>query len=213
MSIVENVIVKKKGFELNIPYLELADQGVHILCGPSGSGKTTLLRTLLGLERAQGMKWTMDGVDLAQLPIAERRLGVVFQTLDLFPHMTALENIIFAGEAREIATDEIQEKVTNWSAKLQMNSFLDRKAAVLSGGEQQRVALVRALIGNPRMLLLDEPLNQLDQFLRDEAKNLMVKVVGEVKIPVLMITHDERDFREFSARITEIRNGQLQSKI
>lgn len=209
MSTVENLIIKKKNFEVNIPSWTILDQGVHALWGPSGSGKTTVLRALVGLENSPTMSWRMGETNLTKLPPAKRRLGVVFQTLDLFPHMTARENMVFAAEARGLGTEEINAKIQKWSSKLKMDSFLDRKAAVLSGGEQQRVALVRALIGNPRMLLLDEPLSHLDQSLREEARDLLKTIIGEVKIPVMLITHDEQDLRDLAQKVTQIQNGRL----
>lgn len=209
MSTVENLIIKRKNFELNIPFWTILDEGVHALWGPSGSGKTTVLRALLGLEVSPTMTWKMGELLLTKLPPEKRRLGVVFQTLDLFPHMTARQNMIFAAEARGLGSDEIESKIQKWSLKLKMDSFLDRKAAVLSGGEQQRVALVRALIGNPRMLLLDEPLSHLDQALREEARELLKMVIDEVKIPVMLITHDEKDLRELAKKVTQIQSGRL----
>ncbi|MBK7960106.1 MAG: ATP-binding cassette domain-containing protein [Bdellovibrionales bacterium] len=209
MSTVENLIIKRKNFEINIPFWTILDQGVHALWGPSGSGKTTVLRALLGLEESPSMSWRMGEIDLTKLAPAKRRLGVVFQTLDLFPHMTARQNMVFAAEARGIESEEVDAKIQKWSRKLNMDSFLDRKASVLSGGEQQRVALVRALIGNPRMLLLDEPLSHLDQALRGEARDLLRMVIGEVKIPVMLITHDEQDLRDLATKVTHIQNGRL----
>lgn len=209
MSIVENLIVKKGSFQVHIPRWEISDQGVHILWGPSGSGKTTVLRTLLGLETCPTLRWSFQGENLATLKIPQRRLGVVFQTLDLFPHMTARENIYFAAEARKLSREKMNKKLMEWSQILAMDSFLDRKASVLSGGEQQRVALVRALIGEPRMLLLDEPFSHLDQTLRSEARVILKKVVQQIQIPILMITHDQQDVNELAQKVTQINSGCL----
>lgn len=210
MSIIENLFVKNGSFEVHIPHLEIADQGVHILWGPSGSGKTTVLRTLLGLESSPTMTWFFQGEDLAKMKIGQRRLGVVFQSLDLFPHMSAREIIYFAAQARQVSKSATEKNLSQWSQLLNMDSFLDRKAMVLSGGEQQRVALVRALIGEPRMLLLDEPLSQLDQNLRVEAREILKTVVAQIRIPVLMITHDEQDVKSLGQNITRIKDGRIQ---
>jgi ABC-type Fe3+/spermidine/putrescine transport system ATPase subunit len=209
MSTVEKLIIKRKNFEINIPAWDILDQGVHVLWGPSGSGKTTVLRALIGLEDSPTMIWKMGDIVLSKLPAAKRRLGVVFQTLDLFPHMTARQNIRFAAESRDLDEEEILSKIQKWSLKLKMDSFLDRKASLLSGGEQQRVALVRALIGNPRMLLLDEPLSHLDRGLREEARDLLKTIISEIKIPVLLVTHDEQDLLDLAQKVTQIQNGSL----
>ena len=209
MSLIKNLKVKKDGFEIDIQELEILDQGVHIIWGPSGGGKTTFLKALLGIEKSIGFSWIFNDTDLAKLSIADRRLGVVFQTLDLFPHMTAYENIVFAAQARGIPKIEYTVKIHDWSAKLNMEYFLNRKAEYISGGEAQRVALVRALIGQPRMLLLDEPLSHLDKALRQEARLILKNVISEIKIPVLMITHDEQDITDLAQKVSRFQNGKV----
>lgn len=210
MSVIENLSIKKKDFSLEIPRLELIDKGFHILWGPSGSGKTTLLRALIGLEECPTMRWDFQGINLAQLSPPLRRLGVVFQSLDLFPHMTARENILFAAKARNISKNEAVENLKRWSQKLLMDSFIDRDVHLLSGGEQQRVALLRALIGQPRMLILDEPFSHLDPHLRDEARTLLKNLMREFQLPVLVVTHDEKDIQSLGERITRLEDGRLQ---
>lgn len=216
MSLIANLNYNYDDFKISIPQWEIQDQGITVLWGASGSGKTTLLRILIGLEAAPSFQWEMQTeqgpINLASLKVPERRLGVVFQTLDLFPHMTARENIIFAGESRKIAFDEIKRKIKSYSEILHMDSFLDREAQKLSGGEKQRTALSRALIGRPRMLLLDEPFSALDESLKNESRQLLKKIVLEEKIPVLMVTHDQRDVDVLANEVFILENGSLVKK-
>lgn len=209
MSLVENLRREYDGFKIEIPRWEILDKGVTVLWGPSGSGKTSIFRVLLGLEECPGMKWDFQGENLACLKPPERRLGVVFQSLDLFPHMTAEENILFAARARKIDSQKVSKKIRDFKSQLQMESFFERKASVLSGGEKQRVALARALIGEPRLLLLDEPFSALDQELREESRRLLKTVVDVEGIPTLLVTHDQRDVEVLANKVTKITSGHL----
>ncbi len=209
MSYVENLCRDFGDFKIDIPRWEVSDTGVTVLWGPSGSGKTTVFRSLIGLEPIPGLKWVVQGQDLAQLPTPSRRLGVVFQTWDLFPHMSAKENILFAARARNISKEESRAKLQDLSSSLSMKSFLERKAGVLSGGEKQRVALARALIGKPRILLLDEPFSALDEALREESRQLVKKLVAEQQIPAILVTHDQRDVESLAQQVTRIEGGRL----
>lgn len=213
MSFVENLHRDFDGFKLDIPKWEILDQGVTVLWGPSGSGKTSVFRVLLGLEPCPRMSWHFQGVDLAQLKTPERRLGVVFQSLDLFPHMTARENILFAAKARSIQPGKAQNRIKELTDVLKMDNFLDRKSSLLSGGERQRVAIVRALIGEPRLLLLDEPFSALDEDLRNESRQLLKKVLEHEKIPVLLVTHDAGDVEILGNKVSTIRSGKIISEI
>jgi sulfate transport system ATP-binding protein/putative spermidine/putrescine transport system ATP-binding protein len=211
MSVVEHLNKKYEGFEIRIPRWEIPDQGVTALWGPSGSGKTSVFRILLGLENCSSLKWMWGSEDLAQKTVGERHLGVVFQTLDLFPHMTAEQNISFAVKARKISHEKATERMTLLKSVLRLDSFLNRRAELLSGGEKQRVALARALMSFPRMLLLDEPFSALDESLKIDARNLLKKLLEETKTPALLITHDSRDLEALANKITRIESGQFTS--
>ena len=212
MSYVKNLQREYPGFTVDIPKWEIADRGITALCGPSGSGKTTVFRLLIGLEPCPGLQWTFGGTDLALLPPPERRLGVVFQSLELFPHMTAEENIFFAARARRMDRAEVSSRMSELIVDLQLQNCLHRKAAVLSGGEAQRVALARAVIAQPRFLFLDEPFSALDSELRSDARALVRKVIDRLAIPTLLITHDQEDLRALAQYTVKIRDGRLDSQ-
>ena len=209
MSLVTKLHKKYEEFSLEIDEWEILDRGVTALIGPSGSGKTSILHALLGLESCPGLSWVFSGVDLAQLTTPDRRIGIVFQNYELFPHLTAEQNILFAARARKIPAIQQKEKLNSLAEKLQLNSLLKRSAALLSGGEKQRVALARALIGAPRILFLDEPFSALDEALRDKARALVRQVLEDEKIPALLITHDERDLSALAHKITQIDAGRI----
>lgn len=209
MSLVENLFRNYGDFKIDIPSWEILDEGVTVLWGASGSGKTSVIRLLIGLEPASGFKWTWKDHDLAKMPIAHRRLGVVFQSLDLFPHMSAEENILFAAKARKVPLEEAIHKLQELSDVLQMQAFLNRPVSVLSGGEKQRVAIARALSGDPRILLLDEPFSALDQNLRAESRQLIQRVIQKEKIPTLLVTHDPLDVEVLGNKMSTIQNGRI----
>ena len=208
MSIVEGLNKKfEDGFHLEIPRWEIADRGVTALWGPSGSGKTTVFRILIGLESCPDLKWHFKGDDLARLPVPERRLGVVFQSRELFPHMTAERNILFAAECRKVPNAD--ERLKELAADLRMAEYLRRPARVLSGGEAQRVALARALIAEPRFLFLDEPFSSLDSELKDEARQAVQQTLRKREVPTLLVTHDKEDLDVLADHVTQIRAGRL----
>lgn len=209
MSLIKNLTRDYGDFKIHIPQWEIADQGITALWGPSGAGKTSVFRLLIGLEPCPGLVWEFKGQDLAQLPVPERRLGVVFQGLELFPHLTARENIDFAMDARQIESGEREKSLSHLTEVLQLKSFIDRKARLLSGGEQQRVALARALAGKPRFLFLDEPFSALDAELREGARQLVRSVIDEFSVPTMIITHDREDVEALGAHLVKIKNGQL----
>ena len=214
MSVIENLHLKKAGgFALNIPRVELSDNRVNILMGPSGCGKSTFLKALCGLEPTSSFTWKFSAsgeeLDLAKMKIAERKLGVVFQQGDLFPHMTVFENLMFAAKSRGLRGLKAQDEIQTFVRALDVESALDKPVVVLSGGETQRVAIARSLIGSPRMLLLDEPFSSLDQQNRDHAVELVKNVLRERKIPALLITHNSDDTRAFDGQLIRMAKGEI----
>ena len=209
MSLVENLRHDYGDFKLEIPSWEILDSGVTALCGPSGSGKTSVFRMLLGLEKNLNFSWTFKGQDLAKKKTPDRKLGVVFQSYDLFPHMTARENILFAAKARKVPAERAEKRLKEISQTLKMDSFLDRKSSLCSGGEKQRIALARAIIGEPQILLLDEPFSALDSHLRQESRKLVKDLIEKEKIPTILVTHDKEDVDYLANKVSYIENGSI----
>lgn len=208
MSEIKNLQKDYGGFVLQIPRLTIPDKGLTVLWGASGSGKTSLLRHLIGFETSKGMTWEFNGEDLCRLSVRERCLGVVFQSYDLFPHMSGRENVEFALQARGLTYGQVEKDWQRLCSRLQLENFWNRNAALLSGGEAQRVALARALIPQPRMLLLDEPFSSLDEQLKEEARDLLRGLLVDVRIPVLLVSHDPRD-KELADHVIRMANGQV----
>lgn len=209
MSLVEKLIIEYSDFSVRIENWELLDTGVTVLWGPSGAGKTSVFRGLLGLENIKECKWVFAGSDIGLLNPSKKNIGVVFQNYDLFPHMTAYENIQFAAEAKKMNKSDFNTRLDAISKKLRIESIMNKKAPLLSGGEQQRVAIARAVVGQPRMLFLDEPFSALDEELKQESRELVRDFIQEQKIPVLMITHDKRDVDFLADKVSEIKAGRI----
>jgi sulfate transport system ATP-binding protein/putative spermidine/putrescine transport system ATP-binding protein len=155
------------------------------------------------------MTWIFKEKNINQLPIGKRLLGVVFQNYSLFPHLTAKENIEFAMKARNVKDSKLLQ---NFIEELKMDSFINRKAELLSGGEKQRVALARAIAGNPRFLFLDEPFSALDPHLRQGARILLKSFVGKTRTPCLIVSHDPEDLKVLcSNAVFKMENGNLKN--
>jgi ABC-type Fe3+/spermidine/putrescine transport system ATPase subunit len=211
MSHIKNLHIRLENFELDIPELNLAENGVTAIIGTSGSGKTTFVKTLIGLHRPKAWSWKFKGEDLDRLSISDRRLGVVFQTCDLFPHLTAEENIFLVLNARHGLEEraDIREMLQKFKLKLNLESCWQTLASQLSGGEKQRVALLRALVSNPRILLLDEPFSALDSDLRMEARMIVKELIQQINIPVYLITHDQEDVKALANHIVRLKSGKI----
>lgn len=211
MSFIKNLHFKIGRFELNIPQLELPESGVIALTGGSGSGKTTLLKVLLGLHQPQNWQWQSGATALHRLPLSDRRMGVVFQGYDLFPHMTAEENIMVVLKARHsgVRRHQMLQQLAALKEQLNLQDCWQTSARDLSGGEKQRVALLRAVMSDPRMLLLDEPFSALDSNLRDEARALVKTVISQLSIPVILVTHDTEDVQRLAQYEIKLAQGRV----
>ncbi len=189
--------------------IEIPSGKITVILGPSGAGKTTLLRIIAGLEEPEEGKVFIDGEDVTTRPPWERRVAMVFQTPALFPHLTAFENIAFGLETQEIQQDEVKERV-QWAAKLtRIDHLLSKRPEQLSGGEQQRVALARALVVKPRILLLDEPLSNLDLALREELRLELKRIQRETGITFIHVTHDQDEALELADYLVVIYKGKI----
>lgn len=193
-------LLKKKyddEFSISIENWTFPDNQVTILNGPSGAGKSSIIKLLLGLEPADQCEWSLKGKDIHILRPPERHFSVVFQTYDLFPHMTALENIRFFAKCRDVSEDSFKEDLNELVSVLKMSNFLNRYPQTLSGGEKQRVALSRALISRPQMIFLDEPFSALDSESRGKARELLSQIIQIRQIPCLLVSHDEDDKKQW----------------
>lgn len=211
MSLIKNIYLKKKSFVLDIPEVQLSEKGITLLSGPSGSGKSLFMQVLMGLELPKNKwSWIFEGQNLANMKPPDRRLGVVFQNLELFPHLTARDNILFHAKARKIQSDVYNKKLQTFLEIAKIQHRLDHKISELSGGERQRVAILRALIGEPRILLLDEPFSSLDEALKKDLRIFLKELIENENIPCLLVSHDLRD-REIASKVLYIENGKISS--
>lgn len=209
MSLVEGLSKKYGDFHLDVPRLEVADHGVTAIWGPSGSGKSSLLRVLMGFEVCPGLRWQFGDLDLAQLSVAERRIGVVFQSYELFPHLSVRENLLFGAKARKLSPSWYEPQLLRLEQRLGISPIMNKNAGRLSGGEKQRVALGRALLCQPRVLFLDEPFSALDEDNQDQARGLLRVCLQEQGVPALLVTHDSRDVRALAHTQIEMREGKV----
>jgi spermidine/putrescine ABC transporter ATP-binding subunit len=177
------------------------------LLGPSGSGKTTTLKIIAGLENPDSGSVIIGDKDVTSVPVNKRGIGMVFQNLALFPHMTAAENIAFGLRMRGIGRAEIEQRVKSALHLVQLDEFADRIPDKLSGGQQQRVALARAFVINPSVVLLDEPLGALDRKLREEMQIEIRKLVRELQMTAIFVTHDQEEALVMSDRIAVMNHG------
>ncbi len=210
MSFIKNLHLNLDGFILEIPELQIPQTGVTAFWGPSGAGKTTFFNTLIGLNNPKDWTWELNGAQLHQLSLSERRLGVVFQSYELFPHLTTEENIKIVAGARKPLANMITI-IDEYKEKLNLNSCWNTKAEKLSGGEKQRVSLMRALVSQPRLLLLDEPFSALDPHLRKEARSLIKNLFKQINIPIYLITHDQEDVDALANCVVELQQGRVVS--
>jgi iron(III) transport system ATP-binding protein len=191
---------------------------VVALLGPSGSGKTTLLRAVAGLESPKsgtidiGERRVFDGSKKLELPAEARNLGLVFQSYALWPHKTVFDNVAYGLKLRKLAARDIEPKVREVLAQLGLGHLGERFPHQLSGGQQQRVAIARALVYNPPVILLDEPLSNLDAKLREEARAFLRELIVRLGLSALMVTHDQAEAMAISDRILLLNNGKIEQQ-
>jgi multiple sugar transport system ATP-binding protein len=189
--------------------LEVADGELFALLGPSGCGKTTLLRTIAGLEGAAEGAVSIGPRDVTRLQPGERRVAMVFQDYALFPHMSVAENIAYPLRVRGVAKSVQQETAVRTAEGLSLGALLDRRPGQLSGGQQQRAALARAVAASAEVLLLDEPLSNLDARLRLEARTFLKKLQRELELTTVFVTHDQAEALALADRIAVMDAGRI----
>lgn len=207
---LEDIEFKQAGFRLDIPSLEAKPGEFLTLLGPSGCGKTTTLRIIAGFEKPDKGKIYFNDTVMNDVPPYERNIGIVFQDYALFPHMTVYDNISFGLKLRKLSKEEIKRRVS-WALELVgLKGFEDRYPEQLSGGQQQRVALARALVIEPQLLLLDEPLSNLDAKIRERLRGEIKRIQKELGITTIYVTHDQEEAMAISDRIAVMSVGKIE---
>lgn len=210
MWIIKNLNYKIDQFHLSIPELSSQTNQIVAVMGPSGAGKTTLFKILTGQISVSGWSWIVNGVDLAPLAVADRKLGLVMQSFDLFPHLSVQENIEIVMQSRQVKGQDAIQLMNRYRQILKLDRCWNLSAEKISGGERQRVSLLRALVSNPSVILLDEPFSALDQESRQEARELVLSALKVTQVPVIVITHDPEDCRALGAFKVQLDNGRIQ---
>jgi len=190
--------------------LDIAQGEFFTMLGPSGSGKTTLLRLIAGFERLDRGEIFLDGVDVTSLPPYQRDVNTVFQDYALFPHYTVAQNVGYGLKVRHVNRSEMARRVAQALDMVQMGDFADRKPAQLSGGQRQRIALARALVNEPKVLLLDEPLGALDLKLRQEMQVELKRIQRQLGITFIYVTHDQEEALTMSDRLAVFHDGRIE---
>ena len=193
--------------------LTIADGDFMTLLGPSGCGKTTTLRVVSGLEKPQNGTIHMDGKEIVNAaeahfaPPSERDLNLVFQSYALWPHMTVRENIAFGLNIQKLPKDEVDRRIKDALGRMQIGQYVDRYPSELSGGQQQRVAIARAIASEPHLLLMDEPLSNLDAKLRVDMRSELKRLHTETGTTMIYVTHDQVEALTMSTKIAIFREG------
>ncbi|NJE30455.1 ABC transporter ATP-binding protein [Thermococcus sp. 18S1] len=207
---LKGVLKEWEDFRLEISELAVKDGEFLTLLGPSGCGKTTTLRMIAGFEKPERGEILFDGRRVNDLPPYERGIGIVFQDYALFPHMTVFKNIAFGLEMKRLPRAEIERRV-RWALELAGLEGLEKRyPEQLSGGQQQRVALARALVVEPEVLLLDEPLSNLDAKIRERLRGEIKRIQRELGITTIYVTHDQEEAMAVSDRIAVMNVGHIE---
>ncbi len=190
--------------------LDIKDQEFIIFVGPSGCGKSTTLRMIAGLEEISSGDLIIDGTRMNDVEPKDRDIAMVFQNYALYPHMTVYDNMAFGLKLRKVPKDEIDKKVREAARILDLESLLDRKPKALSGGQRQRVAMGRAIVRNPKVFLMDEPLSNLDAKLRVQMRTEISKLHDSLGATMIYVTHDQTEAMTLGTRIVVMKDGVVQ---
>lgn len=196
-------------YVLNNVSMYVEESQFFALLGPSGSGKTTLLRIIAGFVKPDNGKLFIGNKDITDLPSNKRNTAMVFQNFSLWPHMNVFENVAFGLRLRKFSAQIIKEKVYNILSMVHLEQYAEKKPQQLSGGQQQRVALARALVIEPEILLLDEPLSNLDAHLRDELRQEIKTLQKNLSITTIYVTHDQKEAMLIADVIAIMMNGNI----
>ena len=205
LQITDEGVVAVQAFNLDIK-----DKEFIVLVGPSGCGKSTTLRMVAGLEEISDGELLIDGKVVNDIPAKDRDIAMVFQNYALYPHMTVRNNMAFSLKLRHVPKDEIDKAVNQAAAILDITQYLDRKPKALSGGQRQRVAIGRAIVRAPKVMLMDEPLSNLDAKLRNEMRAEIIKLRERIDTTFIYVTHDQTEAMTLGDRIVIMRDGFVQ---
>lgn len=205
LQVTEEGVVAVQEFSL-----EIRDREFIVLVGPSGCGKSTTLRMIAGLEEISGGELYIDGKRMNDIAPKDRDIAMVFQNYALYPHMTVYENMAFSLKLKKTPGDEIDRKVREAAEILDITQYLDRKPKALSGGQRQRVAIGRAIVRNPKVFLMDEPLSNLDAKLRNQMRTEIIKLREKIDTTFVYVTHDQVEAMTLGDRIVIMRDGFIQ---
>lgn len=205
LQITEDGVVAVQEFSLDIK-----DKEFIVLVGPSGCGKSTTLRMVAGLEEISGGELYIDDKLCNDVPPKDRDIAMVFQNYALYPHMTVYDNMAFSLKLKKLPKDEIDAKVREAAQILDITQYLDRKPKALSGGQRQRVAIGRAIVRNPKVLLMDEPLSNLDAKLRNQMRAEIIKLRQKIDTTFIYVTHDQVEAMTLGDRIVIMKDGYIQ---
>ena len=208
LSLTNVCKVYPNGFEAVKDFsLEVEDQEFIIFVGPSGCGKSTTLRMIAGLEDISDGVFKIDGKVMNDVEPKDRDIAMVFQNYALYPHMTVFDNMAFGLKLRKVPKDEIKKKVEEAAKILDLEKLLDRKPKALSGGQRQRVAMGRAIVRNPKVFLMDEPLSNLDAKLRVQMRSEIASLHNRLKATIIYVTHDQTEAMTLGTRIVVLKDG------
>ena len=208
LSLTNVCKVYPNGFEAVKDFsLEVEDQEFIIFVGPSGCGKSTTLRMIAGLEEISSGELKIDGRVVNDVEPKDRDIAMVFQNYALYPHMTVFDNMAFGLKLRKVPKDEIKKKVEEAAKILDLEKLLDRKPKALSGGQRQRVAMGRAIVRNPKVFLMDEPLSNLDAKLRVQMRSEIASLQNRLKATIIYVTHDQTEAMTLGTRIVVLKDG------
>ena len=208
---IENVTKRFDSFvAVDNVNLTIEDQEFVVLLGPSGCGKTTLLRAIAGLGMADEGRISIGGRDVTYLPPRDRKISMVFQSYAIFPHMTVYDNIAFGLKMNKFDKKEIEKRVREAAELLHIEGMLDRYPSKMSGGQRQRVAVARAIAMKSEVLLMDEPLSNLDALLRLEMRAELKRLLQEIKATTIYVTHDQIEALSMGDHIAVMKDGKIQ---
>lgn len=190
--------------------LEIEDKDFIIFVGPSGCGKSTTLRMIAGLEEISKGNLRIDGKVVNEVEAKDRDIAMVFQSYALYPHLTVYDNMAFGLKLKKVAKDEIDKKVRNAAKILDLETLLDRKPKALSGGQRQRVAMGRAIVREPKVFLMDEPLSNLDAKLRVQMRTEIAKLHKRLGATMIYVTHDQTEAMTLGTKIVVMKDGVIQ---